>query len=266
MAKFDINTKQRMPSGYDIPVLGYGIYQTPPQITKDVTLHAFKTGYRHVDSARMYRNEGGAGAAVKKSGVPREDIFFTTKVYTRDMGYLIHAPYGGRDARLGSWRALVEAQKAGEIRSLGVSNYGIHHLEELQAYISQQESQHGKGAGGVISVGQWEIHPWLMRTDIVEWCQKRGIVIEAYSPIVQGTRWGEKSLQKLQEKKGKTGAQILLRWSLQKGLVPLPKSVTPARIEENAKLYDLELTDNEIKSLDTKEYAPVCWDPVKSDD
>ena len=132
--------------------------------------------------------------------------------------YLIHAPYGGRDARLGTWRALVEAQKVGKIRSLGVSNYGIHHLEELQSYISEQESQHGKCSSGEISVGQWEIHPWLLRTDIVEWCQKRGVVIEAYSPVVQGTRWGEKSLQKLQAKRGKTGAQILLRWSLQKVL------------------------------------------------
>ena len=132
------------------------------------------------------------------------------------LSYLIHGPYGGRDARIGTWRALVEAKKAGEIRSIGVSNYGIHHLEELQSYISEQESQHGKGSAGEISVGQYEIHPWLLRTDIVEWCQKRGVVVEAYSPVVQGTRWDEKSLLKLQGKKGKTGAQILLRWSLQK--------------------------------------------------
>lgn len=130
--------------------------------------------------------------------------------------YLIHAPYGGKEARRGTWRALVEAQQAGQIRSIGVSNYGVHHLDELESYIKELESQNGKGKGGEISVGQWELHPWLARPDIVEWCQRRGVVIQAYCPIVRGQRFEEPVLQPLVEKYGKTPSQVLLRWSLQK--------------------------------------------------
>jgi len=176
---------------------------------------------------------------------------------------LIHAPYGGREARKGAWKALVEAHDEGKIRSLGISNYGVHHLDEMEVYIKELEAE-GKGKGGVISVGQWEIHPWLARSDIVEWCKKRGIVVEAYSPLVRGERLEEKVLKPLTNKYGKTAAQVLLRWSLQKGLVPLPKSVTPTRIEENADIYDFELTPEEMKSLETGEYSPVCWDPTIS--
>jgi diketogulonate reductase-like aldo/keto reductase len=122
---------------------------------------------------------------------------------------LIHAPYGGKEARLGTWRALVEAQKAGKIRSLGVSNFGISQLEELEAYIQA-------GGGGQISVGQYEIHPWCPRDDVAAWLQKRNVVVEAYSPLVQATRMKEDVLQTLAKKHGKTPAQILVRWSLQK--------------------------------------------------
>lgn len=121
---------------------------------------------------------------------------------------LIHAPYGGKEARLGSWRALVEAQKAGKTRSIGVSNYGIHHLEELEEYIQN-------GSGGEISVGQYELHPWLDHSDIAEWCQSRGIVVEAYSPLAHGTRFREPVLRTIGEKYNKSPAQVLIRWSLQ---------------------------------------------------
>ena len=129
---------------------------------------------------------------------------------------MIHAPYGGREARNGTWKALVEAQQAGKIKSLGVSNYGVHHLDELEAYIKQLEAEHGQGKGGEISVGQWELHPWLSRSDIVDWCQKRGVVIEAYCPLVRGQRLNDSMLQRIAKKYEKTPAQILLRWSLQK--------------------------------------------------
>ncbi|KAI4173773.1 MAG: hypothetical protein LQ343_002776 [Gyalolechia ehrenbergii] len=270
MPALSINTKYKMLSGYEIPALGYG-----------------------VDSARVYRNEGPCAEAIKKSGIPRSEIFFTSKVPPRAMGYeqtkfvsapslaqllnrillslwivryLIHAPYGGKEARQGAWRALVEAQQAGRIRSIGVSNYGVHHLDELESYIEELETRNGQGKGGKISVGQWELHPWLARPDIVEWCQKRGVVIQAYSPIVRGQRFEEPALQPLVKKYNKTPSQVLLRWSLQKGFVPLPKSVTPSRIEENADLYDFELTAEEMKSLETSEYAPCSWDPTTSND
>ncbi|MCJ1257731.1 hypothetical protein MMC24_005557 [Lignoscripta atroalba] len=293
MAKLDINSKYKMLSGYDIPVLGYGVYQTPAEVAEDVVLHAFKTGYRHVDSARVYRNEGPCSEAMKKSGIPRSEIFFTSKVPPRSMGYeetkasiessfkqtgldyidlyLIHAPYGGRTARCGTWRALVEAQRSGKIRSIGVSNYGVHHLDELEAYIRELEAPENggsgeKGSGGQISVGQWELHPWLQRKDIVEWCEKRGVVCEAYCPLVRGTKFEEEGLKKVAGKYGKTGAQVLIRWSLQKGFVPLPKSVTHSRIEENTQVYDFELTDEDMKVLDTEEYSPCSWDPTTSRD
>lgn len=124
------------------------------------------------------------------------------------LSILIHAPYGGKEARLGSWRALVEAQKAGKTRSIGVSNYGIHHLEELEEYIEG-------GGGGEISVGQYELHPWLDHSDIVEWCRSRGIVVEAYSPLAHGSRLREPVLRRIGEKYKKTPAQVLIRWSLQ---------------------------------------------------
>lgn len=110
----------------------------------------------------------------------------------------------------------MEAQQAGKIRSIGVSNYGVHHLDELESYIKELEEVNGKGKGGEISVGQWELHPWLTRPDIVEWCQKRGVVIEAYCPIVRGQRFDEPILEPLVKKYGKTAAQVLIRWSLQK--------------------------------------------------
>lgn len=237
-----------------------------------------------VDSAAAYRNEAPCGVAIRKSGIPREDVFFTSKVPSRELCYentkrqvgntlretgldyidlmLIHAPYGGRDGRKGAWKALVEAQEEGKIRSLGVSNYGVHHLDEMEVYMKELEEEGGKGKGGVISVNQLELHPWLARSDIVQWCQKRGILCEAYSPLVRGERMEEKVLQPLTKKYGKTAAQVLLRWSLQKGFVPLPKSVTPSRIEDNTKIYDFELTADEMKSLETGDYAPCCWDPT----
>ena len=286
--KMDINTAYKMPSGYNIPVLGFGVYQTPAKVAEDVVLHAFKTGYRHVDSARVYRNEQPCANAMRKSGLDRGEIFFTSKVPPKSTGYeatkssiestlqqtgldyidlyLVHAPYGGKAARNGTWLALVEAQRAGKIRSLGVSNYGVHHLNELEAYIKELESQHQLGKDGQISVGQWELHPWLTRPDIVEWCKKRGIVVEAYCPIVRGQRFEDKTLQKLAKAHGRTPAQILLRWSLQKGFVPLPKSVTESRIEENSKLYDFELSKEEMNDLKTDDYSPCSWDPTVSDD
>jgi diketogulonate reductase-like aldo/keto reductase len=246
----------------------------------------FQTKITQVDSAAAYRNEAPCGQAIRKSGMSRGDIFFTSKILPRSLSYentkaqvdrtlkesslkyidlmLIHAPYGGRENRKGAWKALVEAQEAGKIRSLGISNYGVHHLDEMEEYMKELEQERGKGKAGVISVGQWELHPWLARPDIVQWCEKRGIVLEAYSPLVRGERMQEKILQPLMKKHGKTAAQILLRWSLQRGFVPLPKSVTPSRIDENADIYDFELSPDDMKSLETGDYSPCTWDPTVS--
>ncbi|KAL2069693.1 hypothetical protein VTL71DRAFT_14372 [Oculimacula yallundae] len=283
MASLTINSKQRMNSGFNIPSLGYGVYQVPADICGDVVTQALKAGYRHVDCAAVYRNEIPAGKAIRDSGIPREEVFFTSKVYQPaltyegvkaqlesslkncDLGYidlmLLHAPYGGREGRKGAWKALVESVEEGKVRSIGVSNYGVKHLDEMEEYMKELEEEGGKGKGGVISVGQWEIHPWLPRSDIVEWCKKRNIVVEAYSPLVRAQKLDDKDLQSLAKKYGKSAAQILIRWSLQHGFVPLPKSVTSARIVDNAAVYDFELTKEDIERLIFDSYSASGWDP-----
>ncbi|KAK2734045.1 hypothetical protein FQN57_001880 [Myotisia sp. PD_48] len=275
-SQLNIQSTYTLNSGHKIPVLGFGVYQTPRQETERAVLKALETGYRHIDCARSYRNEAECGEAIRKPGLKRSDVFLTTKVPWKSLGYestkevinqsldtakveyydliLIHAPYGGKEKREGSWRALVEAQKEGKVRSIGVSNYGIHHLEELEAY--------SKTLGSKIDVGQYELHPWLARPDIVEWLQKRNIVIEAYSPLVQATKMKDPVLQALKITHNKSEAQILLRWSLQKGFVPLPKSVTDSRIVENSEIFDFSLSEAEMGCLSTEEYHHVCWDPT----
>ena len=222
---------------------------------------------------------------MRASGLPREELFFTTKIppYRGDSGspeptveeyvnqslekagleyidlMLIHAPFGGSERRKRWWKGLVEGVHQGKIRSIGVSNFGVHHLEELEQYIAELERENGEGKGGVISVAQYEVHPWCPRKEIAAWCAKRNIALQAYCPVVRGERWGDKTLVRLAEKYGKTQAQVLIRWSLQKGYVPLPKSVTPSRIKENADVYDFELTQEEVDELEADEDAPVAW-------
>lgn len=240
-----------------------------------------------IDSASSYRNQGECAAAIPLSGIPRSEIFFTTKVPLRKyplgyenthrlvdmaleqtkLGYLdlvlIHAPYGGPANRKGAWRALVECVDAGKVRSIGVSNYGVHHLNELEAYIKELELERGgkPGSGGVLSVGQWELHPWLVRRDIAAWCRARNVAVQAFCPIVRGGRWGDPKLKALADRHGKTEAQVLLRWSLQNGFVPLVKTATPSRLAENADLYDFALTEDEVADLATGDYSPCTWDP-----
>ncbi|KAJ9664732.1 hypothetical protein H2198_000078 [Neophaeococcomyces mojaviensis] len=282
-SQLTLTTTVKLPSSHDMQVLGYGVYQTPADVCESVVLHALNTGYRHIDSARVYRNEKPCADAMRASGLKREDIFFTSKIGPRDMGYdkakkaieasfaetgldyadlfLIHAPYGGKTARCGTWQALVEAQKAGRIRSIGISNYGVHHLQELKEFIETSE------VGGKIDVGQWELHPWLPRHDIVKWARENNVVVQAWSPLVRAERAHEAVLQEIGAKHGKTWAQVLIRWSLQQGFVPLPKSVTPKRIEDNADVFDFELDTEDMKRLDFPDsYAPCSWDPTVSRD
>ncbi|PNY24665.1 oxidoreductase [Tolypocladium capitatum] len=286
-SKLSLNSTVKLISGYEMPLLGFGVYQTPKAECTDICKEALRIGYRHIDSASDYYNQGPAGASVAASGIPRNEVFFTTKVPMRryplsyentvklvdmaleetKLGYLdlvlIHSPYGGPENRKGAWRALVESVEAGKVRSIGVSNYGVHHLDELEQYIAQLETERGgKGKGGIISVGQWEVHPWLTRPDIVQWCRARGIVVQAYSPLLRAKRFGDPKVMALAEKYGKTEAQILLRWSLQRGLVPLVKSVKASRIAENAGLYDFELTEADVEDLATTEYISYAWDPT----
>lgn len=193
----------------------------------------------------------------------REDVFLTTKVASPLPGYegtkksvnssleklglayidlvLLHSPYGGSELRKGSWKALVEAVDEGKVRSIGVSNYGLHHLEQLEQHMKELETGHGGtlGSGGVLSVGQWESHPWCVRSDIEAWCKERGVIFEAYSPLARGFRMKDKTLKAVANRCGKTPAQVLIRWSLQRGLVPLPKSNKKPRIKANVDVFEL---------------------------
>ncbi|KAK4626379.1 hypothetical protein CLAFUW4_04812 [Fulvia fulva] len=282
MANLNINSKLKLLSGHEIPMLGYGVYQTfsPADIASDVTDHAIKSGYRHVDSATAYRNERPTAQGMLKSGIPREQLYFTSKVPPKEINYegakrcvdeslkktgldyldlyLLHAPYGGKEGRLGAWKALVEAVDAGKVKSIGVSNYGVAHLEELEQW---QKSQ-SKDKAGLLSVNQIELHPWLARPDIVDWCEARGVVLEAYSPLARATRNDDALLKPLTKKYNKTPSQILLRWGLQKGFVILPKSVTHSRIDENRDIYDFELSREDMDHLNTGKYEPSAWDPT----
>ncbi|KAI6834001.1 Aldo/keto reductase [Hortaea werneckii] len=279
--KLDINSTVSMKSGFKIPMLGYGVYQTPAADAEEVTAHAISVGYRHVDSATAYRNEQPSCAGMLKPGIPRDQLFFTSKVPPKCINYkdakacvdeslnktglsyidlyLLHAPYGGKEGRLGAWQALVESVGEGKVRSIGVSNYGVHHLQELEDWQKQQASPE---KAGIVSVNQVELHPFLARPDIVSWCRQRDMVLEAYSPLSRGTRFDDPRIQSLAKKHSKTPAQILLRWNLQMGFVILPKSVTKSRIEENKDVYDFELDADDMKVLETGEYTPSTWDPT----
>ncbi|RMZ32539.1 hypothetical protein D0859_03318 [Hortaea werneckii] len=298
--KLDINSTVTMKSGYKIPMLGYGVYQTPAADAEEVTAHAITVGYRHVDSATAYRNEQPSCAGMLKPGIPRDQLFFTSKVPPKCINYkdakacvdeslnktglsyidlyLLHAPYGGKEGRLGAWQALVESVDEGKVRSIGVSNYGVHHLQELEDWqkvrtlpygfalsalmLTFSQEQASPEKAGIVSVNQVELHPFLARPDIVSWCRQRDIVLEAYSPLSRGTRFGDPRIQSLAKKHSKTPAQILLRWNLQMGFVILPKSVTESRIEENKDVYDFELDADDMKLLETGEYTPSTWDPT----
>ncbi|RXW24944.1 hypothetical protein EST38_g908 [Candolleomyces aberdarensis] len=244
---------------------------------KPAVLEAFRAGYRHVDSAQMYRNEAEVGAAVRESGLNREDVFITTKVASQGHGYdktlkgvdaslakfqfdyvdlfLIHDPLSGKQKRLETYKALLEAKAAGKIKSVGVSNYGVHHLEELKAAGYETPT-----------INQIELHPFCQQKPIVDYCKKNGIIVEAYCPVLRGDM-GHPVIQELASKYKRDPGQILIRWSLQKGFVPLPKSATPSRIHSNADLYDFELTDEDIANLDALDQGDdgaISWNPVNA--
>ncbi|KAL0945456.1 hypothetical protein HGRIS_000946 [Hohenbuehelia grisea] len=276
MSELKLQSRVKLLDGNEIPVLGFGTYEMDGKVASNGVTRALQVGYRHIDSAQWYENEMECGQAIldycRSTGTPRAEIFFTTKLKHNDgydsvskairtsrdqcgLGYidlyLIHGPIGGPQARIESWRAIVDAQKEGILRSIGVSCFGVKHLEELL--------ESGLPAP---AINQIDLHPFMTREDVVDYCRKHGIVLEAWAPLVRGLRFDHPSIASLVEKYHKTPAQVLLRYSIQKGFIPLPKSVSAERIASNAKVFDFELAQEEVEHLDTLDEKLVTdWDP-----
>ncbi|KAJ3514112.1 hypothetical protein NLJ89_g2565 [Agrocybe chaxingu] len=291
---FSPSSTVRLSTEYTMPLLGFGVYQNYD--TKPSVLEAFKAGYRHVDSAQMYRNEAHVGEAVLESGIDRGELFITTKCASKSHGYestlkgvdeslakmqsdyvdlfLIHDPLSGKERRLATYKALLEAKAAGKIRSVGVSNYNVKHIEEIKAAgmelpsVNQIEASLAQIQPAEVSTLTLpQLHPLCQQKPIVEYCKANDIVVEAYCPILRG-EMDHPVIQQLAEKYKRDPAQILIRWSLQKGFVPLPKSATPSRIHSNAQVYDFELAEEAVKELDALDrgkQGAISWNPVDAD-
>lgn len=260
-------------NGVQIPKIGFGTWQIPDgtEVYNSVS-HALKVGYTHVDTAQIYRNEEGVGRAIADSELAREKIFLTTKIWNDKHDYelakasidesleklsvdyvdllLIHWPnpiaLREKDAwkagNAGAWKAMEEAYRAGKVRAIGVSNFMIHHLEAL--FETAEIKPH---------VNQVLLAPGCPQEELVSFCRQHAILLEAYSPLGTGSIFNNPLVQELAQKYGKSIAQIALRWSLQKGFLPLPKSVTPNNIEANLQIFDFELSAEDVARLDKVE-------------
>ncbi|KAF2723717.1 aldo/keto reductase [Polychaeton citri CBS 116435] len=272
----------KLNDGNEIPQVALGVYKAPNgKETEDAVIAALDAGYRHIDSAARYANEEACGRALKswleQTGTPREEVFVTTKLWDADHGYeatfnalcdslekfqldyfdlyLIHSPSDDREKRHESWRALETAQKLGKVRSIGVSNFGANHLDELL-----------QDAKVIPAVNQIEVHPFLQRKDLIEVCNKHGIKIEAYSPLARGNKLEDVRVKAIAKKNNKTAAQILLNWSAARGNIVLPKSLTAHRIESNFQSFDFDLSPEDMAALDDLEENYVTGSLHKSED
>lgn len=257
----------KLTNGVEIPVIGFGTWQTPnDEIGISAVKVALESGYRHIDTAQGYGNEASVGKAVKESGVSRKEIFITSKLDNPMHGYdntmssfektleklgtdyldlfLIHwpNPLQYRDTwqktNAETWKAFEELYEAGKIRAIGISNFHQHHIDELM-----------KTAKIAPMVNQIRLCPGDTQDELVKYCRKRGILLEAYSPLGTGKIFDVPEMKMLSEKYGKTVAQICIRWSLQNEWLPLPKSVTAERIAENINVFDFELSEDDVKLI-----------------
>ena len=257
----DLKGTITLANGVEMPYFGLGVFLTKEgkEVENSVTW-ALETGYRHIDTAAIYGNERGVGNAIKTSGIPRKEIFITTKAWNGNMRsntvmqgfeeslerlqtdyvdlYLIHWPVRGKFKE--TWKIFEEIYRSGRTRAIGVSNFLIHHLEDL---FTEAEV--------MPMVNQVECHPFLVLQDLQDFCKSRKIVYEAYSPLMRGAIVEVPLLQNLSIKYNKTPAQIALRWNLQKEIITIPKSASKERIRENADIFDFELSSEDLKSIDS---------------
>ncbi|PWL39799.1 aldo/keto reductase [Flagellimonas aquimarina] len=256
----DLQGTFELNNGVKMPYFGLGVYLSKDgnevvNAVKDALNH----GYRHIDTASIYKNENGVGQGVEQSNVDRKDIFVVSKVWNDDQGYdstlkafddslerlgmdyldlyLIHWPKGNKSKD--TWKAMERLYKEKKVRAIGVSNFMQHHLEDL---LTETEI--------TPMVNQMEFHPYLVQQDLIDFCHNKGIQYEAWSPMMQGNIFDIQLLKELGKKYGKTAAQIVLRWDLQKGVVTIPKSSKKQRIISNADIFDFELTHEDVQLLD----------------
>jgi methylglyoxal/glyoxal reductase len=274
----DLTSRVRLNQGVEMPILGLGVFQAAPgAVTRAAVAAALKEGYRLIDTAAMYGNEADVGAVVRSSGIPREELFITTKIWYTEHGYdsakrachqslerlgleyidlyLIHWPRANAPAdRLATWRAMEDLKTEGWCRSIGVSNYAIRHLEELAAHARIPPA-----------VDQVEFHPFVYDPAILEYCAGRGIQVEAYSPLTRNRRLDDPAIAGVARAHGRSPAQVLIRWGLQHGLVEIPKSIREDRIRENARVFDFALSDEEMTQLDSlRDRRRITqWDPAE---
>jgi 2,5-diketo-D-gluconate reductase A len=246
--------------GIEIPQVGFGVFQVPPDETQRAVEDALAAGYRHIDTAAAYRNERGVAAGIAASGVPRSEIFITTKLWNAEQGfestlaafdksiealdsevvdlYLIHWPVPSRDLFVDTWRAFERIHAEGGARSIGVSNFRVEDLERLERETETRPT-----------VNQIELHPLLQQAELRAWHAEHGIATEAWSPLAQGEVLKDDTLMTIAAHHGRTVAQVILRWHLQLGNVVIPKSVTPARVRENFDIFDFELSEDDLAAI-----------------
>jgi 2,5-diketo-D-gluconate reductase A len=247
--------------GVEIPQLGFGVFQIPPEETQEKVEEALRVGYRHVDTAAAYRNEAGVGAAIAASGVRRDDVFVTTKLWNSEQGYdstlrafeksverlgtgnvdlyLIHWPLPGKDLFLDTWRAFERIQEEGGARSIGVSNFRVEDLERIEREAEKRPT-----------VNQVELHPRLQQAELRAWHADHEIATEAWSPLAQGELLEDGTIETVAAHHDRTPAQVILRWHLQLGNVVIPKSSSPERIRENFEVFDFELSEDDMAALE----------------
>ena len=270
-----LNLQRRvtLSDGNTMPLFGLGVWAANPgQETQDAVSCALEVGYRHIDTASMYGNEQDVGSALNACGVPRNEIFVTTKVWETEQGYeptlrafeqsqqklglefvdlyLIHWPVEGQ--RVDTWQALERLQNEGRVKSIGVSNFSPNHLQEIFESGKQRPT-----------VNQIELSPFLQQRTIADFTRSAGIHLTAYCPLARGERFSHRSLQDIAEQTGKTPAQIMIRWGLQQGQTMIPKSVNPVRIRQNADVFDFTLSDKQMRLLaELDEGFRFCPNPL----
>ncbi|MBP5167738.1 MAG: aldo/keto reductase [Oscillospiraceae bacterium] len=263
----DKNSTYKLSNGVEIPCIGFGMWQTPDtEVGINAVKSAIEAGYTHIDTAQAYGNEDCVGKAIAEIGAKRENLFITTKIWNNNHSYdlvmssfaeslkkmntdycdllLIHwpnpAPFRHRwqEANAETWKAMEELYKAGKVRAIGISNFRPHHIEALL-----------KNAEIKPMVNQIRLCPGETQDEVVDYSREQGMILEAYSPLGTGRIFDVPEMQNLAAKYDRTIAQICIRWSLQRGYLPLPKSVTPSRIEENLKVFDFELDEDDVKLI-----------------